>query len=96
MLFAGHALCDYPGQGDFLSRGKNAFAPLNGVPWYQCLFAHSVIHAGMVYWITKSLWMAAAELVIHFTVDYMKCRGNLTFNEDQLIHYTCKMLWAVL
>jgi len=43
-LISAHFLCDYPLQGDFLARGKNHKAPLQGVPWYQCLVAHSVIH----------------------------------------------------
>lgn len=102
LLFAGHALCDYPLQGDFLARGKNAFAPIPGVPWFQCLFGHALIHAGMVYLITRSLWMAAAEFAIHFATDYAKCAGwfgkkpERSFNVDQAIHYTCKILWAVL
>lgn len=96
LLFAGHALCDYPLQGDFLAKGKNHTAPLPGVPWYQCLFAHALIHAGMVLLITHNLWLALAELVIHAATDYTKCSGKLTFNQDQAIHYACKILWAVL
>ena len=103
LLFAGHALCDYPLQGDFLAKGKNHTAPLTGVPWYQCLFAHASIHAGMVYLVTGSAWMAGAELLIHAATDYAKCSGwfgkfpaHTPFNIDQAIHYACKILWAVL
>lgn len=96
LLFAGHALCDYPLQGDFLARGKNAFAPLPGVPWYQCLLAHALIHAGMVQIITGSSALAFAEFIIHWFTDYAKCEGKLTFNQDQAIHYGCKALWAIL
>ena len=123
LLFAGHALCDYPLQGDFLAKGKNHRAPLPGVPWYQCLLGHALIHAGMVFLITRSLWFALAELVIHSLTDYAKCDGrfgnlpmtpgvqslspemqrimfgnksSFAFNIDQAIHYTCKVLWAVL
>lgn len=96
LLFAGHALCDYPLQGDFLARGKNHRNPLPGVPWYQCLAGHALIHAGMVYLITHSAWMALAELLIHTLTDYAKCDGRISFNQDQAIHYCCKILWAVL
>lgn len=75
LLFAGHALCDFPLQRDFLTRGKNHKAPLPGVPWYQCLFAHALIHAGMVLLITRSTWMALAELAIHALTDYAKGEG---------------------
>lgn len=34
-LIAGHFLCDYPLQGDFLSKAKNRVNPIPGVPWYQ-------------------------------------------------------------
>lgn len=96
LLFAGHALCDYPLQGDFLARGKNRYAPLPGVPWYQCLFAHALIHAMAVLLITSSIWLALAELVIHFVVDDRKCAGDFGFDVDQAIHYGCKLLWALI
>jgi|SRR6185503_113777 len=94
ILFAGHALCDYPLQGDFMARGKNHKAPIPGIPWQHCLAAHALIHAGMVYLITSSLWFALAELVIHCATDYAKCNGNIDFQEDQFVHYACKLLWA--
>jgi hypothetical protein len=96
LLFAGHALCDYPLQGDFLARGKNHTAPLPGVPWYQCLAAHSLIHAGAVVLITHSPWLALAELVIHAATDHAKCAGHISFNVDQAIHYGCKVLWWLI
>jgi uncharacterized protein DUF3307 len=95
-LLAAHCLCDYPLQGDFLSKGKNAFNPLPGVPWYQCLWAHSMIHAGAVALITGNLWLACAEMVIHFAIDYLKCRGTFGFNTDQALHVACKVIWSVL
>jgi hypothetical protein len=96
LLFAAHALCDYPLQGDFLARGKNHRASLPGVPWYQCLGAHALIHAGAVYLITGSIWIGIAELMIHAATDYAKCDGRITFNQDQSIHYACKVVWALL
>ena len=95
-LFAAHAVCDYPLQGDFLAKGKNAFAPLPGVPWYQCLLAHSLIHAGAVALITQRWELGLAEFMIHWFTDYAKCAGKLTFNQDQAIHYSCKVLWAII
>lgn len=47
-LLAGHALADYPLQGDFLSKAKNRTAPIPGVPWQQALGAHVVIHGAFV------------------------------------------------
>ena len=96
LLFAGHALCDYPLQGDFLARGKNRHAPISGIPWWQLLTAHALIHAGMVYLVTRSLPFALCELAIHWATDFSKCEGWIGFNSDQAIHYGCKILWGVL
>jgi hypothetical protein len=96
LLLVGHALADYPLQGDFLARAKNERAPIPGVPWWQAMTAHCVIHAGMVLMITAIWWLAALEFVIHFVTDRLKCRGQISFNTDQAIHVACKVMWAAL
>lgn len=95
MVFA-HALADYPLQGDFLSRAKNRVAPIPGVPWYQALGAHAIIHGGFVWAITGVWWLGAAEAVIHAVTDDAKCTGRLSFNQDQAIHVACKAAWALI
>lgn len=94
-LFFGHALADYPLQGDFLAKGKNHRNPLPGIPWYQCLFAHCLIHAGMVYLFTGNPFLGLAELVVHAITDWLKCDGIISFNVDQAIHYGCKVIWTL-
>jgi hypothetical protein len=96
LLIVGHALADYPLQGDFLAKAKNHTAPLPGMPWYQALLMHSIIHAGFVGVITQSLWLGLAELVIHAATDYAKCAGKISFNQDQAIHIICKAVWVVV
>jgi hypothetical protein len=130
LLCAGHAVCDYPLQGDFLARAKNhraqqcscgktvvrlrkcpaefwACGPevcsdghwhkgIVVMPWWQALFAHAAIHAGMVLLITGSLWIALAELACHMVIDWLKCDGRIGFSTDQALHYAFKILWAVL
>lgn len=94
LMLVGHALADYPLQGDFLARAKNHAAPIPGVPWWQALGAHSVIHGGFVGVITGLWWLGVAEALAHWTTDYAKCDGKLTFNGDQFIHVLCKAVWA--
>jgi hypothetical protein len=94
LLFAGHALCDGPLQGTFLSNGKNRQIP--GVPWYQCLGCHALIQAGMVLVITNSIWLAIAELIIHAATDYAKGLNWISGAADQGIHFGCKLLWAII
>jgi hypothetical protein len=92
LLLAGHAVCDYPLQGDFLARGKNHMDPIPGIPWWQCLAAHSMIHAGMVTLLTD--WhFGVMEFALHFLIDHNKCRGKFGFNTDQALHVGCKLLW---
>ncbi len=95
-LFSGHALCDYPLQGDFLAKGKNRHAPIPGIPWWQCLTAHALIHAGMVLLVTGSVLYAAIELVAHWFTDFSKCEGWFGFNVDQAIHFGFKLVFALL
>ena len=90
-LIVGHAVCDYPLQGDFLARGKNHKAPLPGVPWYQCLFAHAAIQGGAVALATGSTALGVAEFVTYALIHYGKCDGRFGFNTDQLLHLACTL-----
>lgn len=94
LLMVGHFLCDYPLQGDFLSRAKNRANPIPGVPWQQAMLAHCTMHAGAVGLLTNSPWLAAAEFAVHWVTDDLKCRGKINFNHDQAIHTASKFGWA--
>ncbi len=89
-------LSPYPLQGDFLSKAKNRANPLPGVPWYQALSAHAIIHGAAVGYITKSPALGVAEMIVHAITDDLKCNGKLSFNQDQAIHLACKALWAAV
>ena len=95
MIFV-HCLADYPLQGDFLSMAKNHKKPIPGVPWYQALGAHSAIQSGGVWLITGSLLCATLEFIAHALIDYLKCDGKISFNEDQAAHIVCKVLYCAL
>ena len=96
LLIVGHALADYPLQGDFLAKAKNHKIPIQGVPWYQALFAHSVIHGGMVALITGYVWLGIAEFILHSLIDYEKSDMVITYNQDQALHLVCKLLWVFI
>lgn len=95
LLCAGHALCDYPLQGQFLSDAKNRHIN-TGKGWWRDMLAHCLIQSGMVLLITGSLWFAIAELAIHYATDCAKCEGWISSGVDQSIHYACKVLWGIL
>ena len=91
-----HVIADYPLQGDFLSKAKNRAMPLPGVPWFQALGAHALIHAGAVWLVTDSLLLGCLELFAHALIDDTKCVGRISFNADQCAHAVCKFAWALL
>jgi hypothetical protein len=100
-LCIGHALADFPLQGEYLAIGKNRrflihlqdpSRPAN--IWFTCMLVHCLIHAGFVWLITGSSLLAAGELVIHWIIDVAKCEGKTTFNQDQLLHLFCKIVYV--
>jgi hypothetical protein len=97
-LLVGHALADYPLQGDWLSKAKNPTFDLvpGATIWPLALLFHALIHAGAVALVTGSMALAICELVAHAAIDYWKCRGGLTYNADQVAHVLCKVVWAAM
>lgn len=96
LLVVGHALADYPLQGEFLALGKNHKKPYPGIPFYHPLLAHSIIHGGFVGIITGSLLLGILEMLIHTYIDYLKCDGKISIHTDQALHIACKVLWVIL
>jgi hypothetical protein len=96
-LLVGHALCDYPLQGDFLARGKNHTLPMHfGIPWVHCLTAHALIQAGMVALATGRVSLGVAEFVAHWLIDYGKSDKRFGIHTDQALHILCKLAWVAI
>lgn len=95
-LIVGHALCDYPLQGDFLAKGKNHKAPIPGVDWWIALSAHAAIHAGAVGYLTADPMLGVAEFFVHCAIDYGKCDGRYGFRTDQVLHIACKVAYVAV
>lgn len=103
-LMIGHALADFPLQGEAIAKGKNRHAPPHGVPpgqkpvalWFHYLTAHTLIHAGFVWLITGWVWLGVAELVAHWLIDFAKCENWTNPHEDQAAHIICKIAWVCL
>jgi hypothetical protein len=94
LLCVGHAVADYPLQGEFLAFGKNHAAPVPGFQWWVLLTMHALIHAGAVYVITQSLKLALLEMMVHWWIDYGKNAKWYSFLADQTLHIFCKLLWV--
>lgn len=95
LMLIGHAVADYPLQGDWLSKAKNqTISPVPGqVIWPGALASHAAIHAGAVWLGTGSWILAGAEFVAHSLIDFTKCSGRLSYNQDQALHVACKVVW---
>ena len=95
-LLIGHALADYPLQGDFLAVHKNRHLSRAGsreyppTLWIHCLAAHSLIHAGFVWIITGHTLFALLELILHFIIDAIKAERITGYHTDQALHALCK------
>lgn len=74
-LLVGHALADYPLQGDFIAKAKNHRSPIPGVPWMHGLLWHAVIHGGAVALATGSVALGCAEIAAHTAIDFAKSEG---------------------
>jgi hypothetical protein len=103
-LCMGHCLCDFALQPDIIALGKNRHADLShffgGKPqppslWLHVLAAHCFIHAGAVWLISGSVVLAGIEFVLHAIIDFLKCEGKTSFTTDQLLHYGCRIFYAL-
>lgn len=93
-LLAGHAIADYPLQGDWLAKAKNFQLDLVGERiWPLALLSHATIHALAVFLATGNMTFAVGELIAHTLIDYTKCAGKIGYNTDQWLHIACKFLW---
>lgn len=96
LLLVGHALADYPLQGEFLATAKDRNTSIGAIFWPHALTAHALIHAGFVAVLTGSVWLGLGEFVTHWLTDRMKCERVIGLNTDQAIHIGCKVVWWLL
>ena len=104
-LLTGHALADYPLQGEWIAKAKNPnfMLPVSLTVsiqaekiWLHVLFFHGLIHGAFVYLITHNLGLGLSEIILHMFIDYNKCKGKIGYNTDQALHVICKVWWLVL
>lgn len=100
-LLIGHALADYPLQGEYLALHKDRhYKDSSGSHpphlWIHCLINHAMIHAGFVWLISGSVILGLMELVLHAIIDFIKCEKITSYHTDQLLHIACKVLYVAL
>ena len=95
----GHAVADFWAQSAEMRQGKGWKNKIKSGPvlvWPYALTAHCAIHAGAVWLVTGNHWLALAEFVCHWCIDYGKCSGWYEAHADQGMHIGCKVVWTAL
>lgn len=100
-LSIGHALMDFPLQGEYIATGKNwrllkklADPARPPAIWIWCMAAHCFMHGGAVWVLTGSFLLGLVEFTIHWIIDVAKCSGRTSFHQDQSMHYLCKAAYS--
>lgn len=102
LFLVAHAVCDFVLQGEAMGSGKNRrkeSAAEHGPgypPWYYWLGAHALTHGGAVFLIS-GLWpLGVLEALLHAGIDFSKCEGRLSFDQDQGLHLLCKLVYVAI
>lgn len=99
-LLVGHVVADFVLQSEAMGRGKNRHSDIhhnrssNFPNWHYWLGAHALMHGGMVYLITNSLFLGLIETATHCLIDFSKCEGKIGLNTDQALHIGLKVAYV--
>ena len=96
LLLIAHVIGDYVLQNDFIAQAKNKNTELGKNYWLVVLPSHSLIHSGLVYFVTGSMFIGLLELFTHTVIDYLKNEDYITFYQDQLLHLLSKVMYVVI
>ena len=66
------------------------------LPWWIWLIAHGAIHGLIVALLTGIPLLGLGEWVLHALIDDGKCRHRYSIVTDQMLHLSCKAVWAAL
>lgn len=104
----GHIIADFLLQNDVMAKRKNRHRVVSSdeIPygsgyrlrpyncWFHYLSAHSLIHAGVVWYITGNVMFGYAEYISHLIIDFLKCEDCLSPHTDQALHVLCKIAYV--
>ena len=101
-FLVGHAAADFVFQPQAMGKGKDRNSDIHRQkdvvdfpPWYIWLTAHSLVHGGAVFLVTGNAILGAAEVLLHWIIDFAKCERWLSFGQDQALHIACKVAYCV-
>lgn len=103
-LLMGFAVADLALQPTEMAKGKNRHYKPDYIPqgqkvvavWPFFMTGHTLIHAGAVLLVTNNIWLALAELVLHWMIDFAKCENWTNPYTDQALHFLCRVGYVVV
>jgi hypothetical protein len=103
-LLIAHASADFALQSDAMAKGKNRHRKPDYIPagqkfipcWHYWLTAHALINGGMAWLVTGIVWVGFLETVLHWAIDFAKCENWTDPNQDQALHFVCKLGYCAL
>jgi len=105
LLLAAHVFADFVFQSDVMAKLKSRHNKPGRIPnghkntvpsWPYWLTAHAIVHGAVVFYVTQSLMLGVAEIVLHWWIDYAKCESKLNISQDQMLHILCKFCYCVI
>ena len=94
-----HALGDFALQSEAMAKGKNRHIKTTPPPgqkykpcWYWWLSAHALIEGGLIYLIFGNVVIGLVEVIVHFSLDFIKCDNVTTPNQDQAFHILFRVI----
>ena len=104
LLLAAHFVADFSLQSNTMGTEKRRSSTTELqkiVPWYWWLTGHAMTH-GFLTWAVLGLWLqfpgavyiAMAETIAHWVIDFGKCEGDYGLKVDQALHLVCKIMWV--
>lgn len=107
-FFGAHAIADYGLQSSYMAEKKVRAA--DNPDWAITLSAHAFMHAvlagvvafAFLLFIGKEPPVAAViaaiigwlEFAAHFLIDNAKGQKRMSYRTDQMLHYSCKIVWT--
>lgn len=95
LLVMGHFVGDFVLQHDRMAVEKSPGHDVT-LSWTWWLTGHAACHGLIVALLTGVPLLGLAEWVVHWLIDWGKCRLRYSLMLDQTLHLLCKVLWVLL
>lgn len=90
------SITDVALQTDWMSLVKcNSCRSIN-IPWYYGMGSHSMVNGAGVWIVTGNVYIGILESILHFIIDFLKCKAMINQHLDFIAHIGCRVLYAAI